>query len=168
MAKLSKVKDKFRVRFTISFPDGSRKERSRRVTGKSRAKEVLVLAADLELKTRRQNYSRNDVELWANEEVILKLDAELLRGYETGHKTLQRAVDEYRLTWNDISREEEVTREGRVKRILEVLGPDTSIQLISYLDGEQFKTTLRNMEVKRNPHTEKTQKLKAATINKHL
>lgn len=169
MAYLSKTKNnKHRVRFTISFPDGSRKERARQVAGKSRANEVLVLAGDLELKTRRQNYNQGDVELWTNEGVILKPDADQLRGYESGHKTLQQAADEYRLTWNDISREEEASREGRVNRIVEVLGPNTAIQSITYLDGERFKNTLRNMEVKRHPKAKKTQKLKAATINKHL
>lgn len=168
MAFLTKSKDRWRVRFNITFPSGAIKERQRLFKKKGQATTVKILADSLEQKTRRQQYNQADVELWTIEGVIRKPDAAILTGYEQHHKTLAQAADEYRATWHNLSSGEEMTREGRVARLVEILGPETPVQAITYLDGERLKKTLATMTVRRNKYTKKTQKLKAATINKHL
>ena len=61
MASIKKIKTQYRVRFFFHFPDGHKKDRSRRLDKLSEARECKFEAEVLEAKTRREEYSDKDV-----------------------------------------------------------------------------------------------------------
>lgn len=170
MASINKVKNQYRVRFFIHLPDGHKKDRSRRIGKLREANEYKFEAEILEAKTRKEEYSDKDVTRWIRLGLISRQDANLLSTYHDGRKTVRQAGDEYRQTWGEISRGEQMAREGRVERIIEILGPDRAIQDIRHLDGERLKTILRTEGAKTRPRGSKAlpAKLKAVTVNKYL
>lgn len=167
MASIHKINDQYRVRYFLYLPGGRKVDRSRRVDKMSQARELAAMANVLEGATRRQDHKREDLDLWRRHGLITSADLDLLRTYNDGRKTMRQAADEY-LAAMECSDQERDSRESRVERLVEILGPDTQISTITYHDGERIKAELRGMTVKRNPNAEKTQKLKAASINKHL
>lgn len=167
MATLSKIGDQYRVRYQLHLPNGGVFDRSRRVDKKGHGREIKAIATIMESQTLRQEYSADDINHWLREGVISKKDAAELSQKHNHTKTLQQAVDEYRITWNKISQQERKTRDARCERILALLGPTAEIGNITYLDGERLKTQLSQMQV----HTHNsigTKPLKARTINRHI
>jgi len=116
MANVSKVNGDYRVRYFIRFPNGRRKDRSRRVSGKDKADELKLMVADLEAKTRRQEYSKADLTFWIREGLISHDDAVLLQGYNSGRKTVAQAGEEYKKSLDCCSKEAE-ERSRRIEHI---------------------------------------------------
>lgn len=168
MASIKKIGDQYRVRYFLHLPGGRKVDRSRRVDKKGRAVEVRALAENLEYKTSRGNYSRADLALWEVEGLVTRAEARQLIGHDHTGKTLAEAIDDFRRTWGEVTSGECLAREGRIKKLVEILGEHTPISTITYLDGERVKTTLRENSYKRHPNADQAQKLKATTINKHL
>jgi integrase len=167
MASISKINGQYRIRYYLHTPDGQKLERNRRAHKKGIANEVKSLADILESRTKRQEYSADDVKLWLREEIISKKDAQALNRRTNATKTLEQAADEWRSTWGNISTQERKTRNARIERILQILGAETEIGQITYLDAERLKNTLSQMQV--HTHLSKgTKPLKARTINRHL
>jgi len=167
MATLSKIDDHYRVRFYAHAPEGKVIERSRRIEKRGQARELKALADILESRTKRQDYTPDDIRLWQREGLISKKDADLFSKKTNHTKSLRQATEEWISTWGKISRQEADTRHARVERILEILGEETQIGSITYLGGERLKSKLRDMRV--YTHNSKTTKpLKARTINRHL
>ena len=168
MATLTKIDGQYRLRFTLYLPDGSTRDRSRRVHKKGLGNELKAMADILESRTRRGEYTGKDIDFWKREGIISSADAKALQIRSEGDKTIRQAAEEYRKTWSEISPQERKAREGRLQRIVEILGPDTPIAQITYLHGEHVKSALIGAEARLHPNSEKTKPLKAVTINKHL
>ena len=107
MAKLSKITDprlknpdQYRLRYRIYFPDGGRRDRSRRYRIQAIARAKLEVATVLEHRTRQVLQTADDILIWQNEDLISREEAELLdRPPPAEKKTLRQAIEEYRLTW---------------------------------------------------------------------
>lgn len=156
MSSLGKVDDQYRIRYRLYLPDGKTMDRSRRVDRAGAAKALKAQADIMESMVKRQEYKFDDIARWVREGLLTKKDGEVLRGYQHGGKTLARAVEEYRRSWAEIGKGEQVARDGRVNAILEVLDGEMSIQDLRHSHGEQLKTELR------------ARGLKAVTVNKHI
>lgn len=154
MASIRKIDGQFRVRYFLHLPNGSKVDRSRRVEKMGAARELKALADILEHATRRQDYTKADLDLWRRHGLIAEADLGALQVFEDARKTVRQAVDEY-LAAMDCGAKERVAREGRVEHLVELLGPDTPISSVRHFDGEAIKTKLR-------------QTYKAVTVNKHL
>ncbi len=155
MAGITKIKNKYRVRYRLYFPDSSFRDRLRQVDKKGQARELKALCDILESKTRLQEYDSSDIDSWWKAGLINARDRQALQLYPDGRKTILQAVEEYRMTW-DVSVKEAKTRESRLAHIVECLGADTPINELRHSDGEYLKTFLRDRGYK------------VATINKHL
>ncbi len=155
MAGITRIKNKYRVRYRLYFSDGSFKDRSRQVDKKGQARELKSLCDILESKTRLQEYDSSDIDSWWKAGLINARDRQALQLYPDGRKTVLQAVEEYRTTW-DVSTKEAKTRESRLAHIVECLGADTPINELRHSDGEHLKVFLRERGYK------------AATVNKHL
>jgi len=163
MAKLTKVKDnrlgnpdRYRLRYTIYFPDGGRRDRSRRYRTQTIARGKSEVATVLENRTCQILQTPEEIRVWLHEDLISPGDSELLDTAPLAEKkTLSEAMEEYRATW-ETSPEEEYTRNRRIAVIEEILGPDTPIGSLDYGAGEQLKAKL------------KERGLKVVTIRKYL
>jgi integrase len=165
MAKLSRLEDKrsgvvrYRLRYTVHFPDGSRIERSRRYGTIAIARAKLDVATVLESRTRQLRQTPDEITVWQHENLLSREEAKLLNlASPAATKTLRQAMDEYRATW-EVSPEETATRDSRLDVIAKILGPDTPIGDLNYGHGELLKTELR----RRGPKG-----LKIVTIGKYL
>ena len=85
MAKRTKITDKrlknpdqYRLRYRIYFPDGGRRDRSRRYRTNSVARAKLEIATVLENRTRQILQSAEDILVWRNEDLITLEDSKLL------------------------------------------------------------------------------------------
>lgn len=156
MSSLGKVDDQYRIRYRLYLPDGKTLDRSRRVDRAGAAKSMKAQADIMESMVKRQTYTADDVARWIRDGLLARKDGEVLRDYQHGGKTLARAVEEYRRSWAEIGKGEQVARDGRVNTILEILGGEMSIHDLRHSHGEQLKTELR------------ARGLKAVTVNKHI
>ena len=154
MAHLSSTKGKPRLRYRITFPDRTWKDRSRRYRSKFVAKSLLPKAADLEQKTKYGLYTRKDIDEWRLSGFLNVQDVRLL-GFAPELKTLQDAAEEYKHSW-DVSAKEAEARECRVNTILSILHMNTPVRNLSYKDGLFVISELR------------AKKYKVATIQKHV
>ncbi|MBW2187343.1 MAG: site-specific integrase [Deltaproteobacteria bacterium] len=168
MASLTKIGKQYRLRYYLYLPNSTTIERSRRFVKKGLALELKSIATIAESRTKRQEYTSSDIDFWLREELIGQADAEALQLKKDGKKTLQQAADEYESTWGGISKGEKAARTGRVHRIVDLLGADTPIDQITYLDGEKLKAQLLGLQTKKHPNAKLAQPLKAVTVNKHL
>ena len=163
MAKLSKITDprlknpdQYRLRYRIHFPDGGRRDRSRRYRTQAIARAKLEVATVLEHRTRQVFQTADDILVWQNEDLISPEEAELLdRTPLALKKTLRESMEEYRSTW-EVSQEEVYTRDFRIRVIEEILSADAPIASLDYGDGERLKMELKARE------------LKVVTIRKYL
>lgn len=153
MAHLSKINGQHRLRYRITFPDGTYTDRSRRYRTRQLAQGRWPVAHELEEKTRYQRYTSRDIERWRRERLINKKDIQKL-GFFADIKTLGQAIEEYEHSW-DISAKEAASREARLKNILAILG-DTYLKNLRYGDGLRFRTEL------------KARGYKVATIQKYV
>ena len=162
MAKLTKMEDRrsgavrYRLRYTVHFPDGSRAERSRRYGKVAIARAKLDLAGVLESRTRQLRQAPDEITVWRHEGLVSRDDAKLLNlAPPAAAKTLEQAMEEYRATW-DVSPDEVYTRNLRIQGIKEILGADTAIANLGFQSGELLKEAL------------KKRGLKIVTIRKYL
>lgn len=156
MAGISKINNRYRVRYRIYFPDSTIKDRSRQVDKKGQARELKAQCDILEAKTKLGEYTAGDIEHWKRAGLINMEDGVGLQLYPDGRKTLRQACEEYRESWDDISQKEKEARSSRILHIIECLGEDTQINIFRHSDGEHLKNFLRDKGYK------------AVTINKHL
>jgi hypothetical protein len=106
MAKLTKIKDnrlsnpdQYRLRYTLHFADGSRADRSRRYRTNAVARRKLEIATVLENRTRQLLQTPEEIQVWLNEDLISREDAELLDTSPlVASKTLGEAIGEYETT----------------------------------------------------------------------
>jgi integrase len=154
MASIRKINGQFRVRFFLHLPSGGKVDRSRRVDKMSQARELKALADILEHATKRQEYTREDLEQWRRHGLIAEADLPALRVFEDGRKTVQQAADEYLATM-ECGNLERAARRVRVAHLVNLLGTETSIHSVRHFAGEAIKTKLRET-------------YKAVTVNKHL
>jgi len=163
MAKLTKIKDKrlknpdqYRLRYTIYFPEGGRRDRSRRYRTNPTARAKHEIATVLEHRTRQLLQTPEEIRVWLHEDLISREDAERLDTSPlAARKTLREAMEEYRETW-EISPAEVYTRNLRINTIEEILGADNPIAFFDYGHGERLKSEL------------KARGLKVVTIRKYL
>jgi len=155
MAGIGRIKNRYRVRYRLYYPDGTYRDRSRQVDKKGQARELKAQCDILESKTRLQKYTVNDIDNWWRNELINAKDRKDLQLYPDGRKTLSQAIDEYKRTW-DISKKEAITRESRLSHIIECLGGKTPINSLRHSDGEYLKQYLRDKGYK------------SVSVNKHL
>ena len=154
MASIHKIGDQYRVRFFLWLPDGRKVDRSRRVDKMGQARELKALADVLEMSTRRQNHSREDLELWRRHGLITPVDVSVLQVFNDGRKTIRQAADEYIASFDCCAKEKQ-SRLIRVEHLVELLKPETEVGAVRHLDGEAIKTALRA-------------NYKAVSVNKHL
>ena len=155
MAKLSKITDprlknpdQYRLRYRIHFPDGGRRDRSRRYRTQAIARAKLEVATVLEHRTRQVLQTADDILVWQNEDLISREEAELLDTSPlAAKKTLRQAMDEYEATWK-VSANEAVSRRARIRKIQEILGADTPLIDLDYRSGEHLIAELRRQDYK--------------------
>ncbi|MDH4319914.1 MAG: tyrosine-type recombinase/integrase [Desulfobulbaceae bacterium] len=162
MASITKIDGQYRVRYYVHLPSGAAVERSRRCDRAGEAKALRALADVVESRTRRQQYTSDEVAEWQREGLVSLVDIQRLLAMSDGRKTVAQAADDYRETWGRISTGEREAREGRVARVVDLLGASTPIGEVRHMHGERVKASLRAATVRRGEH------LKAATVNKHL
>lgn len=155
MASIHKLQGQYRVRYFIHLPNGHRLDRSRRCDKLGAAKEFKAEADVLESRTKLDDYAGQDITRWVRLGLVSKDDAAQLKRYPDGRKTLKDAAEEYKGTM-DCGLVEKTERCRRVDKMLAILGPDRTIDDITFFDGEGLKEILRGKG------------LKAVTCNKYL
>ncbi len=120
MAGIGKIKNRYRVRYRLYYPDGTYRDRSRQVDKKGQARELKAQCDILESKTRLQEYTVNVIDNWWRNGLINAKDRKDLQLYPDGRKT--QAADEY---WDtrDVCKKEREARETRLLHIMECLVP---------------------------------------------
>ena len=142
-ARLTKIKDtrlktpdQYRLRYTIYLPDSGRRDLSRRYRTYTTGRAKHEVATVLEHRTRQLLQGIDDIQIWQNEDLISPEEAERLDLTPPAHrKTLRKAMEEYRATW-EVSPGEALNRDIRVRVIEEILGPDSPIVSLDYGAGE--------------------------------
>ena len=148
MARISQLHDKFRLRYTLYLPDGRYFERSRLVTSLSVARQKRTLANELETLTAGSKYTPADLNAWTHAGLISQRDRELLSDRMPGHgKTLGECMDEWEATWS-VGRGEVLSRHGRRKNLLKILGDTTPIRDLTFSHGLELVAKLRDQGCK--------------------
>lgn len=155
MASIHKIDGQYRVRYRITLPNGHCLDRSRRYEKIGQAKETKAEADVLESRTKLDDYDDQDIKRWVRLDLVSRNDAEQLKRFPDGRKTIKDAAEEYKATI-DCGEVETTERKRRVDKMVILLGPERTIDDVTFFDGEELKKRLRE------------QGLKAVTCNKYL
>lgn len=144
MATIQKIGGQFRLRYKVYPPRGDALDRSRRYDKRGQAQEDQTMAGLLEARTKRQEYTQDDLTYWQRLGLLSDKDAQLLRLRESGQKSIRQAADEYFLTLRKkyLSSAEREERERRSEAIVKFFGPDTLIASLGHFDGEKLVNVL--------------------------
>ena len=155
MAALTKLHNKYRLRYKIYLPDGTVKERSRLYNSAVEARMKNLLAQSVEALTAQLNYVHDDIVKWSHAGLISAKDREGLHANLPGEgKKLSQAMDEWESTWT-VGAGETQTRHGRRKILIKILA-DPYVRDLTYEHGQDLIAAL------------KKRGCKIATIRKYL